>query len=148
VAVAGSNGELRGGKYELYEGGIRVPCIVRWPGVTRAGAVVDTPSWFPDWMPTLSGGRSRDGVDLRTVLAGNGKKAERELFWKFEDRAVGTPLSFALRRGDWKLLRIGEATALYDLKSDAAERVDVARENPKVAAELSQRMKAWMDGLR
>ncbi|MEZ5354543.1 MAG: sulfatase-like hydrolase/transferase [Bryobacteraceae bacterium] len=145
-ADAGSNGELRGGKYELWEGGIRVPCVVRWPGLTRRGSTIDAVSWFPDWLPTLTGAQSRDGIDLRPALSG-GTVPERDLCWRFEDRLVKTPLSFAIRRGQWKLLRIGESRALYNLIQDPGERKDASASHPEVAADLETRLRLWQSGL-
>jgi len=138
-AEAGSNGELRGGKYELYEGGIRVPCVVRWPGVTRAGSVVAAPSWFPDWFVTLTGVSTQDGVDITPLLRGE-RGAEREFYWRFEDKAVKTPLSYALRRGKWKLLRVGAERWLYDAEADGGEQRDVSGVHAGVVEEMEGRL--------
>jgi len=135
VAGAGSNGALRGGKYELYEGGIRVPCIVRWPGVTRAGTECREISWFPDWFATLTGEKARDGVDLRAALRGKRLRARR-LRWQFQDDLVGTPFSVAVRDGRWKYLRTGAEEALYDLERDPGERVNLREREPAVFRRL------------
>ncbi len=139
-ADAGSNGSLRGGKYELYEGGIRVPCVVRWPGVTRAGSVVEEPCWFPDWYVTLSGERTEDGADLKLLLRGQRAGEEREFYWRFLDAAVKTPLSFAIRRGKWKLLQVGTDRWLFDVEADAAESRDLSGANAAVVADLERRL--------
>lgn len=139
-ADAGSNGTLRGGKYELYEGGIRVPCLVRWPGLTRAGAVLDTPSWFPDWFVTLSGKSTADGADLKPMLRGSTPAVAREFYWRFDDRAVQTPLSFAIRYGDWKLLRVGDSRWLYNLREDPSESRDLSASHAETAADLQRRL--------
>lgn len=131
----GSNGPLRGGKYELYEGGIRVPCLLRWPGVTRAGTEIREPSWFADWVPTLTGIRTPDGADLRPLFAGN-KPKERALRWRFEDRLVKTPLSVAVRRGRWKLIDVGGEEALFDLESDPGEARSLIAHESAVASRL------------
>lgn len=140
-AEAGSNGALRGGKYELYEGGIRVPCLVRWPGLTKPGATVHTPSWFPDWLPTLTGKRTQDGIDIKNALRGS-QGAAREFYWRFEDSAVKTPLSFAFRYGKWKLLKVGGEKWLFDLEQDPAEQHDVSAKQPAVMADLERRLAA------
>ena len=144
-AEAGSNGVLRGGKYELFEGGIRVPCLVRWPGLTKAGATLHTPSWFPDWLPTLAGTPTEDGVDIREVLRGSGG-TEREFYWRFQDPAVKTPLSFAIRRGKWKLLKVGEKKWLFDLDADPAEQRDAAAVNPGILQDLERRLATRFPG--
>lgn len=141
-AEAGSNGPLRGGKYELLEGGIRVPCIVRWPGLTRPGTLTDAVSWLPDWFPTITGQKSRDGLDLRGVLRG-GRGPVRDLYWRFEDPLVKTPLSFAIRHRQWKLLKVGKEEHLYDLRQDPGEAVDLWRREPGIAADLGRRLSAW-----
>jgi arylsulfatase A-like enzyme len=146
VAPAGSNGPLRGGKYELYEGGIRVPCIVRWPGVTRPGTVSHGPSWFPDWLPTLTGHSSQDGRDLRSVLSGSAGP-ERGLCWRFADPLVKTPLCYAARRGKWKLLITGDERALYDLAADPAETKNRIDAESTVAARLQRDLDFWMQSL-
>ncbi len=137
---AGSNGALRGGKYELFEGGIRVPCLVRWPGLTAPGKTIDSPSWFPDWYPTLTGVPTRDGIDIQSLLRGARPNPNREFYWRFEDKAVKTPLSFAIRRGNWKLLRVGAEQWLFDLASDPAEQRDTRSANPRIAADLERRL--------
>lgn len=144
VARAGSNGPFRGGKYELFEGGIRVPCIVRWPGLTKPGAEIRTPCWFPDWYPTLSGRPTPDGVDLRPILSGKAGDAERALCWQFADELVDTPPSAAIRMGDWKWLRIGAETQLVNLDSDPGETNDVKQLHPDLAAALDRRLSDWM----
>ncbi|MBI2690062.1 MAG: sulfatase-like hydrolase/transferase [Acidobacteria bacterium] len=118
VAPVGSNGPLRGGKYELYEGGIRVPCIVRWPGLSHPGTTCSTPSWFPDWLPTLTGAKTRDGEDIRPLIAGKPGNTKRTLYWRFADRLVNTPLSYAARQGRWKRLD----DELFDLAADPGEK--------------------------
>ena len=77
-----NNGPLRAGKGHLYEGGIREPLLVRWPGVSRAGSTVETPVSRVAFFPTLTGGLGVDGVSLVPLLRG-GKIAERPLFWHY-----------------------------------------------------------------
>ncbi len=129
-----SNGGLRGRKGQLYEGGIRVPMIARWPGTIEAGTTSNLPSAFWDLLPTLTavaGARTPeglDGVSLLPTLRGESEKQERHdhLYWEHERRWQ------AVRIGDWKAVRSQpwEPLELYDLKSDPAERHDVAAEHP------------------
>ncbi len=146
-AEAGSNGALRGGKYELYEGGIRVPAIVRWPGLTRPGTITAALSWFPDWFPTLTGAPSVDGRDLTPVLRGRTPRGDRELCWRFQDSAVGTPLSHAIRRGKWKLIDVGGERRLYNVETDPGESRDLSGTQPAVVAGLEKRLERWRRSL-
>lgn len=152
---AGSNGPLRGGKYELSEGGIRTPCIVRWPGAARAGSVSDAPTISLDWLPTLRevAGASRppknpvDGISLSRLLLAGHAPPERTLHWTFEDRLVGTPRSYAARRGRWKMLRVADEAALYDLQRDPGEQRDIAARQPDIMKRLRQQSAEWAASL-
>jgi len=141
VAPVGSNGQLSGGKYELYEGGIRIPCIVRWPGLSRPGTVTSTPSWFPDWVPTLTGGKTRDGVDLKPVIGGRRGEVNRLLCWRFADPLVKTPLSFAVRKGRWKRLEIDGKASVFDLAADPGEK------NPLSSNQLAKELAVFRASL-
>jgi arylsulfatase A-like enzyme len=143
VAIAGRNEPFRGGKYELLEGGIRVPAIVRWPGVTKPGSVSGEPSWFADWYPTLTGRRTLDGRDLRAWIGGAKPPATRDLCWRFADPLVQTPLSQAIRRGPWKFLEVGSERKLYNLDGDPGEAQDLAGRHPRVAQDLQRRLAEW-----
>ncbi len=132
-APLGGNGPFRGGKYELFEGGIRSPCIVRWPGLSRPGAIARTPTWFADWLPTLTGAKTRDGRDIRDVIAGRKGDDKRLLAWRFEDALVKTPLCFAARKGKWKRLN----DDVYDLSTDPSER------NPIRSNRLERELNEW-----
>jgi arylsulfatase A-like enzyme len=164
------NGNLRGFKGELWEGGIRVPLMVRWPGHIKPGSVSTQPCYFPDFFPTfakLAGvtdleeavrGHLRqklqtdyyaptkesvtDGVDLMPALRG-GKLPMRMLYWEQYPR---TGLSQAVRYGRWKAIRpdTGKPWMLYDLKTDPGETTDVAANNPKVVSAIER----WARGAR
>lgn len=137
------NGPLRGQKGQLYEGGIRVPFIVRWPGRVAPGTVNDVPSANWDILPTLCAAagveapKDVDGLDLF-----GGKKHEH-LYWEFP----GYGGQQALRWGDWKGIRTdlakGKITPLrlYDLAKDEGETKDVAAEHPDVVAKIEALMK-------
>jgi len=142
VNAYGDTGGFRGRKHFLYEGGIRVPAIVRFPGVTKPGSVSDVPVTGLDLFVTLTligGGevpddRPIDGADVRGVFGG-GALAPRDLYWSL---ASLSPIEFAVRHGDWKLLLDGDGSpaALYDLARDPLELVDRLDAEPAVAESL------------
>jgi arylsulfatase A len=138
-----SNVPLRSGKGYPYEGGIRVPLIVRWPGVIPAGTTSDASAISVDFLPTileaagtpLPAGRAIDGVSLLAHLKSGGKvPLDREaLFWHFPHYRGNdnTPYSI-VRAGDWKLIRRHEGPAfeLFNLKEDPSETKDLAEAQP------------------
>lgn len=139
-----SAGPLRGLKGSVYEGGIRVPLVARWPGSVAAGAVSDHVSAFQDVMPTLlelAGAEvppGLDGISFAPTLLGAGEqRAHDYLYWEF--RAYGGQQ--AVRMGDWKgvIQRMSKGNReleLYDLASDVGETTDVAAAHPEVVARL------------
>lgn len=155
--TAGSNGPLRGWKWHLYEGGIRVPLIVRWPGHVPAGRV-DTASVLhaTDFFPTLlrvagaaaPAGYRADGVDLGAALAGQASSRGAAVCWQNPTANRRGP-SLAIRDGDWKLLmeQDGTEVQLYDLARDAAETTNLAGAEPARAADLRGRLLAWFRSL-
>ncbi len=168
----GSVGVLRGRKLWLYEGGIRVPGILRWPGKTPAGKTSDEPLWSLDLLPTLSrvagakvpADRPIDGADFLPALSG--KKIERKtpLFWHYY-RALGEP-RVAMREGDWVILahagplpqgagaalKAGDLEMikgaklstfeLYNLRDDISQTKDVAKQEPERLRAMSERLRA------
>lgn len=149
-----SNLPLRAGKGWLYEGGIRVPLLVRWPGTTREGDTVATPATTDDLLPTLlelaglpAAERTLDGVSLAPLLAG-GTIAPRPLYWHFPHyHDSGNRPSGAVRDGDYKLIEWFEtgAVELYDLDADEAELHDLSEDRPEVAERLRARLAAWRE---
>ncbi|MGH1564713.1 sulfatase [Mumia sp. DW29H23] len=133
-----ANAPLRGGKGELYEGGIRVPLIASWPGTIRPGRHDATPTSTIDVLPTaldLAGGRPGDefdGTSIASVLTGRGRPVDRDtLFWVYPHFIGSTHPHAAVRRGRHKLvqyLRDGR-TELYDLARDPGETTDISGEN-------------------
>ncbi|MBO1361870.1 arylsulfatase [Acetobacter sacchari] len=132
-----SHGSLRGYKRDLYEGGIRVPLIVSWPGHIRAGSVSDEPVYHPDFLPTavaLAGnGRlypDMDGADISPVLLGRGGIASRYLYWETYEPSFWQ----AARHGRWKAVKPvgGGEIQLFDLLEDSSETRDVSAENSAI----------------
>lgn len=152
-----SNLPLRGGKGWMYEGGIREPLIVNWPGVTKPGSVITAPVSSPDFMPTLldaakldqTKSMQRDGVSLRATLQ-DSPAPERALFWHYPHygNQGGAPAA-AIRRGDWKLILWYEdnRTELFDLAKDLSETKNLATENPEKAAAMLAELKQWQKGV-
>jgi arylsulfatase A-like enzyme len=149
-----SNLPLRGGKGWLYEGGIREPFLVKWPGVNRAGRVSDTPVSSIDFYPTMieiAGLKPRadqliDGVSLAPLLK-EGAALEREaLFWHYPhySNQGGFP-GGAIRMGDWKLVeRYEDGRAhLYNLREDAGEQHDLAAQMPERVRNMRAKLHAW-----
>lgn len=152
-----SNAPLRGQKGQLYEGGLRVPMLVRWPGKTKPGSTSDVPWSFCDFLPTaaeIAGAKppdNVDGVSMVPVISGKQKTmAPRLLYWeqyqfdrKSNDLRKDT-LTQAGRWGDWKAVRStpGGPLALYNLKADIAESKDVSAAQPEVAAKLDGMLSA------
>lgn len=155
------NAPLRGGKGMLYEGGIRVPYIFRWPGRIAKGTVCSQPINSVDLYPTLlevagapaPSGYKLDGVGYLKLLTSGGKAvADREpLFWHFPGY-LGAGAGFwrttpagAIRSGDWKLIEFFEdnRVELYDLARDVSETNNLAAAMPDKARELRARLSAW-----
>lgn len=139
----GSTGGLRGRKADLYEGGIRVPAIIRWPGVVEPGTLSDAVVGSIDLLPTLASvagfkvpdDRPIDGEDFSTLLRGEPFERSRPLYWEFDDYQG---FHYALRDGDWKLLadEAFERVELYNLAENPLELVNRAAEQPKVVERL------------
>lgn len=140
----GHNGNLRGWKTNLFEGGIRVPGIAHWPGKISAG-VSDTPVMSFDWMPTfmtLSGatlpaGLELDGEDLSPLLLRQQPLSSRSLFWRYRGQKV-------IREGNWKLLVDQEqGTMLFNLQTDPGETTNLAAAQPERVERLRQQLEKW-----
>lgn len=148
-----SSGPLRGIKRDLYEGGIRVPMIVRWPGHVPTGTTNDLPWAFWDVLPTLAeltGAQAPPGLDGISVVpallgrekAGRDQSRHEYLYWEFHERGFKQ----AVRAGDWKAIRfgVGGRVELYDLSKDLGETTEVAKDHPDIVARLT----AYMDQAR
>lgn len=147
---------LRRGKGSAYEGGVRVPTIVRWPGVTQAGSVCDDPISTIDYYPTLleiasaSGNETHnasvDGRSIVPLLRDSDATLDRDLFWHYPHYHAGgdSPYS-AIRSGAWRLIEFHEddRVELYNLTQDIGEQNDLASEMPERAKKLQTRLYAW-----
>ena len=148
-----SNLPLRNGKASLYEGGVREPCIVVWPGVTKPGTVNETVIQSIDWMPTLlemtgvplPPAAKPDGLSIVPAIKG-GPLAREAIFTHFphDTPASGQHPGTSVRRGDWKLIRLfagnddgSDLLELYNLKDDLGETKNLAAEKPGLARELN-----------
>ncbi len=149
-----SNLPLRNGKASLYEGGLREPCLVRWPGHTKPGTTSDEIIQSIDWMPTLlemtqvklPAEAKVDGMSIVPALNG-GKLGRDTIFTHFphDTPASGQHPGTAVRRGDWKLIRLFAQNAdgsdqfeLYNLKDDIGEGKNLAAEKPEIVKELNE----------
>jgi len=135
-----------GQKGDLLEGGIRVPAIVRWPGVVPANRVTQQMAITMDWTATIvasakvdaSADHSFDGIDLLPVIRGTSGVIDRTFFWRIYARD-------AVREGKWKYVRDGEVRRLFDLSLDQHEQADFSQKNPEVLQRLMREFDAWND---
>lgn len=139
-----SNGELRGHKRDLYEGGIRVPMIARWPGSIEANSKTEHISAFWDIMPTLADvaktqtPENIDGISFFPELTGGEQKEHKFLYWEFHEQGGKK----AVRKGKWKAVQLNcfdesrTTVELYDLSVDIGEQNNIASEHPEVVKEL------------
>ncbi len=153
----GRNTPYRGFKFSLFEGGIRMPAIANWPGITPAGKVRDQPAASMDLLPTLAKlcgaqtptDRVIDGRDIWPMIVDGARSPHRDLFWKRYDQA-------AVRRGDWKLIKnaitaLGEEnqlqgedrTFLVNLAEDPGEKINLAAKHPELVQELENALRTW-----
>jgi arylsulfatase A-like enzyme len=140
-----SAGPLRGFKRAMYEGGIRVPMIVRWPGKIPASTVSDAVWAFWDVLPTLAALAGHlppagvDGIDISAALFDTPQRRHDFLYWEFHEGGFKQ----AVRVDDWKAVRLvrDKPIQLYDLKSDIGERHDVARDHPDVVTKIEAYLK-------
>ncbi|MFL3657681.1 MAG: arylsulfatase [Opitutales bacterium] len=141
-----SSGALQGHKRDMYEGGLRTPMIVRWPGQVAAEETNDTAWYFADALPTfaeLAGLNAPSGIDgvsmLPTILGNKQDLSNRVLYWEFFESGFQQ----AVRQGDWKAIRMapGKALELYDLSKDESESNNIAANHPDIIAEMEAILK-------
>jgi arylsulfatase A-like enzyme len=154
-----SNRPLRVGKGWLYEGGLRVPWLIRWPGQTRPGSVSDHPVISNDFYPTIleiAGLPPRpkqhvDGVSLVPLLKQTGKIADRPLFWHYPHYSnQGGPPSGAVRVGNYTLIEFFEdgKLELYDVVKDVRQDHDLAKQMPELVRKLHQQLRDWRESVK
>ena len=145
-----NNAPLRAGKGHLFEGGIREPLLIRWPGVSKAGSVIDEAVSSIDFFPTFCSemgvhGRPVDGVSIRPLLEGR-RLPERPHFWHYPHYSDqgGRPAG-AVRQGDWKLIEFFEdgRLELYNLRNDIGERQNLALRERGRAQKLHELLRDW-----
>lgn len=143
-AGASDNGPLRGGKAGLFEGGIRVPFIARWPGKippnTTSSEFLSTLELFPTLLSAARAkkpsGVTLDGFDMLPALAGKAKSQRIEMFWEWRGEK-------AVRVGDYKWLETEKTSGLFHLQKDPGEKHDISVPNPNVATDLKNRFRQW-----
>jgi len=149
-----NNAPLRSGKGFPYEGGIRVPLIVYWPGVVKPGSTSDVPACSVDFFPTLleiagvdlPEDRAIDGESLVSLLRGTGKPKRDALYWHFPHYRGGLGPHSIIRRGDWKMIKryAEDKRELYNLADDLSETTDLAEANPERVKELDTKLAVWL----
>lgn len=158
----GSPGPFRGRKRSLYEGGVRVPFLVRWPGHVPAGRVDDSSVVAgADFLPTvcrltgvpLPQDLTLDGEDRSAVLLGKPQERTKPLFWEWRFRIAGPVVNsspiLAIREGKWKLLLNPDRSRveLYDIPADPGQLANLADRHPQVVEELAGKVLAWQKTL-
>ena len=140
------NGNLKGYKGSVYEGGVRVPFMVRWPARFSAGKIYNKPVIQLDVLPTaiaaagvsLPSDREMDGVDLIPYLSGEKNTApHKSLFWRHKKQT-------AIREGDWKLVVENKKKFLFNLKDDIGEKKNLSQAHPEMTTALSKKLTAWV----
>ncbi len=141
------NHPFRGEKGQVYEGGIHVPFVMKWPGQLPAGETYGSPIISLDIFATAAAvagahvptDRPIDGVNLMPHVTGKGSSPPHDkLYWR-----TGGGQAFAVRQGNWKLVKIGNRTELYDIEADIAESKDAAAAKPEILGRLESARQAW-----
>jgi arylsulfatase A-like enzyme len=143
-----SNAPFFGRKWTVYEGGIRVPAIVRWPGRIPAGSVSDQVGITMDLTASIlavtgspvPAEAKAEGIDLFPIWRGQAPEIERTLFWRAQR---GGSKQTAVRRGEWKVVVDGPHTYVFNLHTDLSERNDLAKWRQDVAQELHPLLTQW-----
>jgi arylsulfatase A-like enzyme len=170
VARMASNAPLRGEKGDLFEGGVRVPFFVEWPGHVPTGVTIKSPVSSLDLLPTFLSAAGQpvpaearlDGENLLPVLtSGKAPEENRTLYWIFRMSDQNARHTWAIRDGKWKFLRgpvrledgnfdrkKGPQTALYDIETDIHEDRDLSLQNPEKRSELVKKLDAWIKELQ
>jgi arylsulfatase A len=153
--IVTSNAPLREEKGTLYEGGTRVPLIVRWPGVAEPGSECSVPVTSVDLLPTMlqiagiePGEHPVDGKSILPLLRGKDSLKREALYWHYPHYHHCAPCG-SIRRGKYKLIEYYEdgALELYDLEEDIGEQSNLADQTPKRAADLQKRLSEWRESV-
>jgi arylsulfatase A-like enzyme len=142
-----NNGPLFNRKWTVWEGGIRVPAIVKWPGRIRAGSVSDQAAITFDWSASIVAAAgveapaSYEGINLFPILEGRVPKQERTFFWRSAPGSNRT--QSAVRQGDWKLVVDANHLFLYNLRDDVGERHDRTAQRPEIVRRLRPMLAEW-----
>jgi arylsulfatase A-like enzyme len=153
---------LRGGKAQLYEGGIRVPLIVRWPGIIEVGSLCKTPVTSVDFLPTLcdiTGQTTKtpenlDGESILPLLRQDGALKRNTIYWHYPHyHGAGIAPSSAIRKGQYKMIEWLDTSfpetahryELYDLENDLGESHNLSREQPQRLSELKENLSKWRE---
>ncbi|RLD76090.1 MAG: sulfatase [Bacteroidetes bacterium] len=152
---------LRGGKAMVFEGGIRVPLVIKWPGMIKPGTVSEFPVISNDFFPTLADiigadydKKSIDGNSLTTILKGGSKIDREAIYWHYPHyHRQGYKPSGAIRMGDYKLIEWYERTAygeehqvdLFNIKDDISENSNLADEKPELAKKMLDKLHKWLN---
>ncbi len=143
------NSPLFNGKASLWEGGIRVPCVARWPAKLQAGKVTHQPAITMDLTATFlsmargaaAPDRPLDGIDLIPILTGQQPERSRTLCWRINRN---TRVQKAIRHGPWKYVQDGGYLSfLYNLEDDISERKNLSFRHPEIVRDLKQKLAAW-----
>jgi arylsulfatase A-like enzyme len=159
--VVTNNAPLRSGKGSLYEGGVRVPLMIRWPGKTKANAVCSEPVFLTDTYRTIvemagvqqddgDAEISQDGVSLVPLLKNPAARLDRQaLYWHYPHYYETTTPVSSIRAGDWKLLEYldDNRVELYNLRDDLSETKDLAGQQPAQRDELRSMLHTWRESV-
>ena len=146
-----NGGPLFNRKWTVWEGGIRVPAIVKWPGRIRGGTTSDQPAITFDWSASIiaaAGGTippQYEGMNLFPILEGRAPQVERTLFWRSAPNSNRTQQ--AVRLGDWKLVVDANHLLLFNLRTDVGERRDLAVQRPDLVRRLRTLLTEWTRGV-
>jgi arylsulfatase A-like enzyme len=149
----GRNAPLRGFKSSVWEGGIRMPCMARLPGVIRPGSTTTQVGLGMDWLPTILAaagaqapvGKKMDGMNLLPVLSGEKEPFSRVVFWRYKRLQARRK---AVRCGDWKYVWETGKDELHNLADDPSESKDLLAARPEIAADLRKKLAAWEEDVQ
>ena len=154
IYTADHGGQWPFGKWNLYDGGIRIPLIIAWPGTLKPATTSDTPVWSTDFYPTLLSlaglaarpEQHRDGLDISRLLRGETAPARDTFYWHYPHYHGSTwAPGGAMREGDWKLIEhFDEGSAeLFNLKTDLSEKTNLAKTEPQRLQAMQAKLAAW-----